>query len=66
MRKKRKSFINLIHRKWDEVITIDDEEETPPEASSTRSVKHIRKNPVSIFGNKWVTCFGHDNNEEDA
>ena len=49
--------------KWDEVITLDDDEEIQPEASSA---KRRRTNPVSIFGNKRVTCFGHDNNGEDA
>nr|GEX23833.1 hypothetical protein [Tanacetum cinerariifolium] len=37
--KKRKSFKNLMYWKWDVVINLDDEEETPPESSSTRSVK---------------------------
>nr|GEV16421.1 hypothetical protein [Tanacetum cinerariifolium] len=66
VKKKRKRFINLMHRKLDEVITLDDAEETPPKDSSTKSVIRKRTNPVSIFGNKRVTCFGHDKNKEDA
>ncbi|GJV78790.1 hypothetical protein Tco_1514660 [Tanacetum coccineum] len=42
--KKRKRFKNLMHWKWDEVINLDDEEETPPDSSLTRSVKRRRTN----------------------